>query len=113
MVDLILLVQVCCVLCKGSDYKFGEVCLVELLLQVFGWELSEGGQVLMCIFCFKDYYVIMVFVNVLVWIVYCEDYYLDLGVYYDCVVVCFFIYDVGGLSENDFICVVKILVLME
>lgn len=65
------------------------------------------------IFCFDNYYGMMVFVNVLVWVVYCEDYYFDLGVYYDCVVVCFFIYDVGGLSENDFICVVKVLVFME
>ena len=65
MADLIPLAQARCVPRKGSDHKLGEARLAELLPQVPGWELSEGGQALTRTFRFKDYYATMAFVNAL------------------------------------------------
>ena len=85
----------------------------DLLPQIPGWELSEGGQALSRTFRFKDYYATMAFVNALAWIAHREDHHPDLGVHYDRAVVRFSTHDVGGLSENDFICAAKTSALTE
>ena len=113
MADLITLAQARCVPRKGSDHKLGEARLAELLPQVPGWELSEGDQALSRTFRFKDYYATMAFVNALAWIAHREDHHPDLGVHYDRAVVRFSTHDVGGLSENDFICAAKTSALTE
>lgn len=113
MADLIPLAQARCVPRKGSDHKLGEARLAELLPQVPGWELSEGGQALSRTFRFKDYYATMAFVNALAWIAHREDHHPDLGVHYDRAVVRYSTHDVGGLSENDFICAAKTSALTE
>ncbi|HEL7751079.1 TPA: 4a-hydroxytetrahydrobiopterin dehydratase [Stenotrophomonas maltophilia] len=113
MADLIPLAQASCVPRKGSDHKLGEARLAELLPQVPGWELSEGGQALLRTFRFKNYYATMAFVNALAWIAHHEDHHPDLGVHYDRAVVRFSTHDVGGLSENDFICAAKTSALTE
>jgi len=113
MSDLIPLAQARCVPRKGSDHKLGEARLAELLPQVPGWELAEAGQALVRTFRFKDYYATMAFVNALAWIAHHEDHHPDLGVHYDRAVVRFSTHDVGGLSENDFICAAKASALTE
>lgn len=113
MADLIPLAQARCVPRKGSDHKLGEARLAELLPQVPGWELSEGDQALSRTFRFKDYYATMAFVNAMAWIAHREDHHPDLGVHYDRAVVRFSTHDVGGLSENDFICAAKTSALTE
>ena len=62
---------------------------------------------------FKDYYATMAFVNALAWIAHREDHHPDLAVHYDRAVVRFSTHDVGGLSENDFICAAKTSALTE
>jgi len=113
MADLIPLAQARCVPRKGSDHKLGEARLAELLPQIPGWELAEGGQALLRTFRFKDYYATMAFVNALAWIAHHEDHHPDLGVHYDRAVVRYSTHDVGGLSENDFICAAKTSALTE
>jgi 4a-hydroxytetrahydrobiopterin dehydratase len=49
----------------------------------------------------------MGFVNALAFMANRENHHPDLGVHYDRVEVRFSTHDVGGLSENDFICVAK------
>jgi len=49
----------------------------------------------------------MAFVNALAFMAHREDHHPDLGVHYDRCVVRYSTHDVGGLSENDFICAAK------
>lgn len=107
MSDLTPLAQAHCIPRKGSDHKLSEARIRELLPQVAGWELAEEGRALTRTFTFKDYYRTMSFVNALAHVANGEDHHPDLGVHYDKCVVKFSTHDVGGLSENDFICAAK------
>src|SRR3546814_11840044 len=81
--------------------------LQELLPQVPGGELLENGHALGRTYAFRDYYRTMSFVNALAHMANREDHHPDLGVHYDRCVVRYSTHDVGGLSENDFICAAK------
>ena len=107
MSDLIALADAHCIPRKGSEHKLTEARVRELLPDVPGWELVEDGHVLSKTFKFKDYYRTMAFVNALAFIANREDHHPDLSVHYDRCVVRFSTHDVGGLSENDFICAAK------
>jgi 4a-hydroxytetrahydrobiopterin dehydratase len=72
-----------------------------------GWILGENGQAIRKTFKFADYYKTMAFVNALAFIAHREDHHPDLSVHYNKVEVRFSTHDVGGLSENDFICAAK------
>jgi 4a-hydroxytetrahydrobiopterin dehydratase len=107
MSDLIALADAHCIPRKGSEHKLTEARVRELLPDVPGWELVEDGHALSKTFKFKDYYRTMAFVNALAFIANHEDHHPDLSVHYDRCVVRFSTHDVGGLSENDFICAAK------
>jgi len=107
MNDLIPLVQAHCVPLRGSEHRLSEARVRELLPQVPGWELAEDGHALTKIFRFDDYHRTMAFVNALAFMAHREDHHPDLGVHYDRCVVRYSTHDVGGLSENDFICAAK------
>ncbi|KRG71894.1 pterin-4-alpha-carbinolamine dehydratase [Stenotrophomonas chelatiphaga] len=113
MNDLVPLVQAHCIPRRGNEHRLGQARLAELLPQVPGWELVENGQALQRTFRFKDYYHTLAFVNALAFIAHGEDHHPDLGVHYDRAVVRFSTHDVGGLSENDFICAAKASALTE
>lgn len=113
MSDLIPLVQAHCVARKGSEHKLNQIRVQELLPQIPGWELTEAGQALSRTFRFENYYATMAFVNALAWVAHREDHHPDLGVHYNRAVVRFSTHDVGGLSENDFICAAKASALTE
>ena len=83
------------------------------MLQLPGWELAENDQALLRTFRFDNYHQTMAFVNALAWVAHREDHHPDLGVHYDRAVVRFSTHDVGGLSENDFICAAKASALLE
>ena len=107
MSDLIALADAHCIPRKGSEHKLTGARVRELLPDVPGWELVEDGHALSKTFKFKDYYRTMAFVNALAFIANREDHHPDLSVHYDRCVVRFSTHDVGGLSENDFICAAK------
>jgi len=107
MSDLIALADAHCIPRKGSEHKLTQARVRELLPDVPGWELVEDGHALTKTFKFKDYYRTMAFVNALAFIANREDHHPDLSVHYDRCVVRFSTHDVGGLSENDFICAAK------
>ena len=107
MSDLIALADAHCIPRKGSEHKLTEARVRELLPDVPGWELVEDGHALSKTFKFKDYYRTMAFVNALAFVANREDHHPDLSVHYDRCVVRFSTHDVGGLSENDFICAAK------
>jgi 4a-hydroxytetrahydrobiopterin dehydratase len=78
----------------------------ELLKELPGWGLS--GDHLEKTYTFKDFYRTMAFVNAVAWVANQEDHHPDLEVGYSRCVVKFSTHDVGGLSENDFICAAKV-----
>lgn len=107
MNDLIPLAQAHCLARRGIEHKLTEARVRELLPEVPGWALSEAGQALTRTFTFPDYYHTMAFVNALAYMAHREDHHPDLGVHYDRCVVRYSTHDVGGLSENDFICAAR------
>lgn len=107
MTDLIALSDAHCIPRKGSEHRLSEARVRELLPDVPGWELAEDGHALGKTFKFGDYYRTIAFVNALAYIANREDHHPDLSVHYDRCVVRFSTHDVGGLSENDFICAAK------
>mgnify|MGYP000060618870 CR=1 FL=1 len=58
-------------------------------------------------FRFDDYHETMAFVNAVAFIAHTQDHHPDLSVHYDRCEVRYSTHDVGGLSENDFICAAK------
>ena len=111
--DLIPLVQAHCIPRKGGEHRLCAARLAELMPQLPGWELAENGQALLRTVRFDNYHQTMAFVNALAWVAHHEDHHPDLGVHYDRAVVRFSTHDVGGLSENDFICAAKASALLE
>ena len=107
MADLIPLAQARCAPRRGSEHRLTEASIRELMPQVPEWALVENGHTLSRTFAFKDYYRTMSFVNALAHVANAEDHHPDLSVHYDRCVVRFSTHDVGGLSENDFICAAK------
>jgi 4a-hydroxytetrahydrobiopterin dehydratase len=92
---------------RGAEHRLAPERIVERLAALPGWETIEDGAAIRKTFRFADYYRTMAFVNALAWIAHREDHHPDLGVHYDRCVVRFSTHDVGGLSENDFICAAK------
>jgi len=107
MSDLVPLAQAHCVPRKGREHRLSDADIRELLPQVPGWELAGDGHALVRTFSFDDYYRTMAFVNALAFMAHREDHHPDLGVHYNRCVVRYSTHDVGGLSENDFICAAK------
>ena len=107
MNDFIPLAQAHCIARRGAEHRLCEARVRELMPQLEGWELAEGGHALTRTFRFDDYYRTMAFVNALAFMAHREDHHPDLGVHYDRCVVRYSTHDVGGLSENDFICAAK------
>ena len=107
MTDLIPLADAHCLPRRGAEHRLPEARVRELLPDIPGWTLAEEGRALTRTFRFDDYYRTMAFVNALAFVAHREDHHPDLGVHYDRCVVRFSTHDVGGLSENDFICAAK------
>ncbi len=107
MSDLVPLAQAHCLPRKGTEHKLTQARVAELMLDIPGWALSEEGRAICRTYRFEDYYRTMAFVNALAFIANREDHHPDLGVHYDRAVVRYSTHDVGGLSENDFICAAK------
>ena len=107
MSDLIALANAHCLPRRGSEHRLTEARVRELLPQVPGWELVEDGHALSRTFRFPDYWRTIAFVNALAWMANRENHHPDLSVHYDRCVVRYSTHDVGGLSENDFICAAR------
>lgn len=107
MNDLTPLAQAHCMARSGHEHRLSEARIRELMPQLLGWTLVEDGHAISKTFRFTDYYRTMSFVNALAHVANTEDHHPDLSVHYDRCVVRFSTHDVGGLSENDFICAAK------
>jgi len=91
---------------KGLDAP----ALKLFMSQLPDWKLV--GKEIVRTFGFKDFYETMGFVNAVAFIANREDHHPDLEVGYKTCKVRYSSHDLGGLSENDFICATKIDVLI-
>ncbi len=73
-----------------------------------GWELSEDAKEIRKDFKFKGFYKTIAFVNAIAWIANAEGHHPDLEVGYNHCLVRYTTHAIDGLSENDFICAMKI-----
>ena len=83
-----------------------EPLLKEYLKQTPNWKRLNGE--ISRTFNFKDFYETMGFVNALAFIANRENHHPDLEVGYKTCKARYSSHEVGGLTENDFICAVKI-----
>ena len=98
---------------KGPEHRLSADAVTSRLAALPGWALIEDGAAIGRTFAFDDYYRTMAFVNALAHVAHREDHHPDLGVHYNKVVCRYSTHDVGGLSENDFICAAKASALYE
>jgi 4a-hydroxytetrahydrobiopterin dehydratase len=91
---------------KKGERPSGIAVIKEYLTQLSGWKLS--GKEIVRVFKFKNFYETIGFVNALAYIANREDHHPDLEVGYKTCKVRYSSHEVGGLSENDFICATKI-----
>jgi len=98
--------------CQPCDGKSGALTLAEAQAaqQKFApdWQLIEDGKAIRREFSFRDFYRTMSFVNALAHIANIEDHHPDLEIGYNYCRVRYSTHAVQGLSDNDFICAVKI-----
>ncbi len=96
-----------CTPLKGAEHRLPAATAAQYLAALPGWALAEDGAAIVKTFRFADYYKTLAFVNALAYVAHAQDHHPDLGVHYDRVQVRYSTHDVGGLSENDFICAAK------
>ena len=89
----------------GPGHRLDDAAMAPYLALLEGWRFENGS--IRKTFTFGNYYQTLAFVNALAYIAHREDHHPDLGVHYDRAVVRYSTHDVGGLSENDFICAAK------
>lgn len=92
---------------RGDAHRLAPDAVAQRLALLPGWELVEDGAAIRKTYRFSDYYRTLAFVNALGYVAHAQDHHPDLGVHYDRCVVRFSTHDVGGLSENDFICAAR------
>lgn len=99
--------------------KQGEPTLSADLVQTLmgslhaDWSVDADGKSITRSCRFGNYYETIAFVNALAWVVHREDHHPDLEVGYNRCVIHFCTHSIGGLSDNDFICAVRIDALLQ
>jgi 4a-hydroxytetrahydrobiopterin dehydratase len=91
----------------GSEFMLDAKRIEHLLALLPEWTLVEHGRALRREFMFADYYRTLAFVNALAFVAHSEDHHPDIGLHYNRCVVRYSTHDVGGISDNDFICAAK------
>jgi len=99
--------------CTRKTTKLSSDQTTELLALVPGFKPTSDSTKISKTFKFDDFHETMAFVNALAFIAHKEDHHPDLEVSFGSCVVSYGTHDVGGLSENDFICAAKINALLE
>ena len=95
-----------CVACERGTSPLRQEEVDRLLKQIKGWESADGK--IAKTYSFKNYYETMAFVNAAAWISHREDHHPDMTVGYNKCRVEYMTHNIGGLSENDFICAAKL-----
>lgn len=93
---------------RGPEHALSRVESEGLIALFPGWSLSDNADRISKDFIFKDFHRTMAFVNAVAWIAHAEDHHPDMEIGYGHCLIRYNTHDVGGLSENDFICAAKI-----
>ena len=96
---------------QKGDRPLGVSLVKGYLSGLSGWKRS--GKEIMKLFRFGDFHETIDFVNALAYIANREDHHPDLEVGYKTCKVHYSSHELGGLSENDFICAAKIDALID
>lgn len=97
-----------CVACEGGMPRLSPEGVTQLLTEVPGWTLTDGGKAVERTFTFENYWQTMAFVNAVAWIAHTEDHHPDMSVHWGKCVVKYWTHAVDGLTDNDFICAAKV-----
>lgn len=93
---------------KGAEHGLSLSEVKDFLAQLPSWVLADDGKSISRHFSFKNYYQTMAFANAVAWIAHEEDHHPDMEVTYNQCRLRYSTHDVGGLSENDFVCAAKV-----
>jgi len=91
---------------RGREHLLAADAVAERLALLGGWTVVDG--VIEKTWRFGNFHETMAFVNAVAFIAHVEDHHPDLDVGYGSCRIRFHTHDVGGLSENDFICAARI-----
>ncbi|MBS0357659.1 MAG: 4a-hydroxytetrahydrobiopterin dehydratase [Proteobacteria bacterium] len=97
-----------CLPCEGGVKPLGEEKVKQLMQLLEHWGVSANHKEIFRDFHFKDYYHTMAFVNAVAWMAHHENHHPDLEIGYNHCKVRYTTHAIDGLSENDFICAVKV-----
>jgi len=102
----------CAAPAKGTEPLVGKQ-LHDLLTQINDdWQLSADKLCIERDFGFSNFHQTMAFVNAVAWIAHQQDHHPDMEIGYKHCLIRYSTHEVGGLSENDFICVARIEALL-
>jgi len=98
---------------KCQDFNDSTVAIakndaLDLLQALTDWELSTDGKSISRRYSFKNFKQTMFFVNAVAFVVEREGHHPDVTLGYNYCNVLFTTHELGGLSDNDFICAAKI-----
>ena len=92
--------------CQAKTSALSLTDIDQLLLDIPDWKVENS--VLTRKFSFADFHDTMAFVNATAWISNQENHHPDLEVGYNKCRVRYSSHEIGGISENDFICAAKV-----
>lgn len=102
-----------CKPCEGGVCPLDENLSRQHLDLVPGWELTGDANSIVRSLKFKDFSATMSFINAMAYMAEQQGHHPDFSVGYDHCEIRYTTHAIGGLSENDFICAVKINDLLE
>ena len=102
-----------CKACEGGAAALDDERIQTLLAQVDGWQLAADSQSIHRRYEFKGFYKTVAFINAMAWIANQEGHHPDFCAGYNYCNVTFTTHDLGGLSENDFICAARLNALLD
>ena len=96
--------------CRHPATALDDVTLNSYLASLPGWKRCEGS--ISKDFSFADHHQLMAFLNAVAWIAHRSNHHPDISYAYRQCTVRYSTHDIGGLSENDFICAAKVDILL-
>ncbi len=100
------LLQKKCLPCEGGVAPMSHNEVAEMILNFPNWQFINSR--LSRKFVFKNHYEAISFVNAVAWISHKENHHPYITVGFKDVLVEYWTHAIGGISENDFICVAKV-----
>jgi 4a-hydroxytetrahydrobiopterin dehydratase len=93
---------------KGPQHAVDSEKVAHLLLQLPGWQLRADRRAIIKDFKFPDFRHTLGFINAVGFMANHEDHHPDIEAGYGHCQLLWSTHDVGGLSQNDFICAARV-----